>query len=370
MKKALIIGGGFAGCAAAHQFALKGGWDVTLVEATAFLGAGVRTQFYGGHPYTFGPRHFLTRNEQLYAFLDRYLPLRPCDHLFLTYVEGDSAFYNYPIHRDDVPRMPERERIETELTQVTADAIRHAANLEEYWIASVGRTLYDKFVNTYSRKMWMVDDNRKIDDFGWSPKGVALKQGPVRVAWSEALSAYPHAADGYNSYFDLATAEARVLVNTTITHYDVPHRRVFFNDQWHSYDIIVNSISPDLLFEQCHGELPYVGRDFHKFVLPIEHAFPEDVYFLYYAGSESFTRLVEYKKFTKHGSPHTLIGMEIPSTNGRHYPLPFKSEYERAQKYLAMLPENVYSIGRAGSYHYKIDIDDCIEQAMAIGKTL
>ena len=37
MKNALIIGGGFGGCSAAHQLELKGGWDVTLVEAAPFF---------------------------------------------------------------------------------------------------------------------------------------------------------------------------------------------------------------------------------------------------------------------------------------------------------------------------------------------
>ena len=27
------------------------------------------------------------------------------------------------------------------------------------------------------------------------------------------------------------------------------------------------------------------------------------------------------------------------------------------------MPDNVFSIGRAGSYRYQVDIDDCIEQA-------
>src|SRR5262252_9618114 len=57
LKRALIIGGGAAGCSAAHQLTLMGGWDVLLVEAAPVLGAGVRTSWYGGHPYTFGPRH-------------------------------------------------------------------------------------------------------------------------------------------------------------------------------------------------------------------------------------------------------------------------------------------------------------------------
>ena len=48
MKKALIIGGGFAGCAASHQLALKGGWEVTIIEKLSYLGAGVRTSWYRG----------------------------------------------------------------------------------------------------------------------------------------------------------------------------------------------------------------------------------------------------------------------------------------------------------------------------------
>jgi UDP-galactopyranose mutase len=34
------------------------------------------------------------------------------------------------------------------------------------------------------------------------------------------------------------------------------------------------------------------------------------------------------------------------------------------------MPEGVFSIGRAGSYLYSVDIDDCIEQAIEIGKLL
>ena len=76
--------------------------------------------------------------------------------------------------------------------------------------------------------------------------------------------------------------------------------------------------------------------------------------------------LVEYKKFTKHKSDTTLIGLEIPSKNGKHYPLPFKKEIKKAHKYLKKLPDWFFSIGRAGTYRYEVDIDDCIEQAMNI----
>jgi UDP-galactopyranose mutase len=62
--------------------------------------------------------------------------------------------------------------------------------------------------------------------------------------------------------------------------------------------------------------------------------------------------------------------MEIPSLNGKHYPLPFKSEEALASKYFEMMPDGVYSIGRAGSYRYGLDIDDCIEQAMIMAQQI
>jgi len=266
VKTALIIGGGFAGCAAAHQLGLMGGWDVTLVEAAPFLGAGVKTRWHGGHPHTFGPRHFLTQNEKIYDFLNKYCPLRSCgDHIFLTYVETDQAFYNFPIHRDDVSLMPEKDIIEKELNQVDMEGIENAKNLEEYWISSVGQTLYNKFVDHYSKKMWLLNDNKEINDFSWSPKGVALKEGS-RAAWDTAISCYPYAENGYDDYFTIATEKTRVLLNTQIEKFDIPNKTVYLSGEKKSYDIIINTISPDLLFDACYGELPYVGRDFYPII--------------------------------------------------------------------------------------------------------
>ncbi len=376
----MIIGGGFAGCASAHQLALLEGWDVTLVEVASFLGAGVRTRWHGGHPYTFGPRHFLTENEEVYSFLNRYVPLRRLDHQFLTYVECDQDFYNFPIHRDDINRMSDREKIRGELK--TVSGALNAKNLEEYWINSVGTTLYEKFIKKYNQKMWLVDDNRELDTFEWSqkvsltterskaedeqlPENGPIKEGP-REAYDTSLSGYPHAANGYDDYFDIATQETRVLLSTRIEQYDIPNKSVWLEGKKHSFDIIISTISPDTLFDRVYGELPFIGRDFHKIVLPVEDCFPDNVFFLYYANDEPFTRLVEYKKLTLHKSPTTLIGMEIPSMNGKHYPIPIRAEQAKAQKYLDELPEDVFSIGRAGSYDYNVDIDDCIEQAMSV----
>lgn len=374
MKKALIIGGGFAGCAAAHQLELLGDWDVTVIEKAPFLGAGVRTNWFGGHPYTFGPRHFLTPYEEVFTYLNKIIPMRKCsEHEFLTYVEKDNDFYAYPINLNDVKKMPDYNQIKNQMDEKKKQEFigaKNANNLEEYWIGSVGKILFDKFIDNYNKKMWLVDSCKKIDTFNWSPKGVALKDGP-RAAWDSAISAYPIASNGYNDYFDFSTKNAKVLISKTIENLDIDKKEITIDNEKYIFDIIISTVSPDLLFKECYGKLNFLGREFHKLVFPTENVFPENVYFLYYANDEKFTRMVEYKKFTKHKSKTSLVGLEIPSLNGgKHYPLPFKKDQSLALKYLNELPDGYFSIGRAGSYLYGVDIDDCIRQTMIMSKMI
>ncbi|MGC8016102.1 hypothetical protein ACP3V9_25305, partial [Salmonella enterica] len=76
---------------------------------------------------------------------------------------------NYPIHEDDIARMPDSDKIAAE--RRSSRGVAEAKNLEEYWVGSVGQTLYDKLIDKYNKKMWLVDDNKRIDTFNWSPKG-------------------------------------------------------------------------------------------------------------------------------------------------------------------------------------------------------
>ena len=107
--KIIIIGGGFAGCSSAEILSHEKKNKITLIERSNTLGAGVRTHFYGGHPYTYGPRHFLTRKKETYNYLKKFLKLRNCNyHQFKSYVEKDNQFYNYPINMKDIEKMPDK----------------------------------------------------------------------------------------------------------------------------------------------------------------------------------------------------------------------------------------------------------------------
>lgn len=372
MKTALIIGGGFAGCAMAHQFELQGGWKTTLVETAPFLGGGCKTFFLGGHPYTFGPRHLITDMVHVYEYLNDIVPLRRCnEHLFWTYVEQDERFYHYPIHMDDIRSMPDAEKILAEME--AAPGAEGASNLREYWVNSVGPTLYHKFIHDYNKKMWMVSDPAEIDHNvkNWSPKGPNIATGPKEV-FHGALSCYPWAKNGYDDYFAKTTASSdlTVMLNTKVSRYDIKNKTVELNGETRKFDVIVSSIPPDILFDFAYGELKFIGRDFFPIVLPIEEAFPENVFFNYYANQHPVTRVVEYKKLTLHKSPTTLIGVEVPSLSNRLYPLPIDSEVEKANQYLSEMPDGVFSTGRAGRYDYIRSIDHAIDDAMTVAMEL
>ena len=35
--------------------------------------------------------------------------------------------------------------------------------MEDFWVNSIGKILYSKVIDKYNKKMWQVNDNKKID---------------------------------------------------------------------------------------------------------------------------------------------------------------------------------------------------------------
>ena len=379
MKKALIIGGGIGGCTAIYRLKEIGGWSITLVHPDQLLGGGVRTRFVSGHPATFGPRHFLTQNEDVFSYLNQKIPMRICaEHEFVSYVDADAAFYSYPIHVDDIPRMPEADQITQELSlleerfkeaeyrcSVGDPSIdTYATDYEDFWIKSVGPTLYKKFIEKYTKKMWLIDDNKVLDDFTWSPKGVAIKSGP-RAGWDTAISAYPIALDGYNSYFDQAKNLVDNFFQGVVSQVQPATLKAEINGEFSEYDLIINTAALDDIFPGHIDPLEYIGRKIEFIVLPVENALPPNVYFAYYTGDEPYTRVVEYKKFSKYASPNTLVSLEYPQKNsGKYYPVPVKSQQALHRKYLDFCNPMHFNAGRMALYTYRYDIDDVVEQVL------
>ena len=91
-KQILIVGGGMAGCASAHVLSKFKDFKITLIDKMPFLGAGVRTSWFAGHPLYICPRHILTQKFRGLLFLDKINPLRKMDMTYLSFVEMTINF--------------------------------------------------------------------------------------------------------------------------------------------------------------------------------------------------------------------------------------------------------------------------------------
>ena len=358
-KSAIILGGGVTGCAAAREFCGKG-FEVTLIEKNEYLGGGCHTFFWGGHPYTEGPRPFSIVSEKEFAYIHDIVPMRRFPLFLDTYVERDRSFYSFPIHWDDIQAMPDKEQILKELDERPEK--NNATNLEQGWLNAVGPTLYEKYVKTYTQKMWEVEDNAIFEDFSWSVKGSPIQRGSrvVELTKGKPEHAYPVEETGYNRFFDYCVKDAKVILSAEATVLDLEKKKVAANGEEFSADILVSTIALDDLMRKAYGELRYMGRDFYPIVLPIERIFRDSHHYIHYPNEEKYTRIVEYKNLTGHKSKDTLLVMEVPSHRNRLYGYNIKSERDRAEKYLGNLPDGVYAAGRLGTYRY-LNIGQCFE---------
>jgi len=365
--KALILGGGFAGTTTAFLLKRKG-WDVTLIEKEPHLGGGCRTFFHCGHPFTYGPRVYYGYSQKVWDWVNRFVPMRrfPFELRTLAHEPEDEArrFWHYPPHEDDVALYPRAEQIKAELA--TRDNSAEPRDFDEYYRQKIGPTLYDMFVDRYSKKMWMIDDNRVFDIFKWSAKDRPLESG-ARGTYKDSLLGYPIATDGYNRYFDAMVEGIDVKFDRALKR----PRTLVDGFSWSldgvfRPDVIISTIPIDELCGYAFGELQYVGREFHLLVLPCAEVFPGDVRFCHYASDrDEWTRVTEFRKITGHGpKDSTLLVLEKPSKANKLYPYLTKANQAKVTEYQKMLPPNVYSIGRLGTYKYST-IENTISQAAA-----
>jgi UDP-galactopyranose mutase len=370
LKKALIIGSGFTGCMFTMMLKKKN-WDVTVFDNASLTGGGVRTFYHGGHPYTYGPRHFIgpDTNMKAFEFLNKIVPMRHIKKMNYSYQQKEDFFASYPIHIDDVKQFSDSEKIFSELDTLPKET--KSKNFEEFWIGRVGKTLYERFNKFYNLKAWNLQSNTEMD-FGFEAtvKRKPLETGSRYEFPQGHINAYPIPKDGYNKFFDVSLEGCKVLLNTSILDVDLDKNIIHTKHSKFYGDLIISTASPDFLFKNCWGELKYVGREFYKIVLPCEQVLPDEVYFVYYPNeNEQQTRVTEFKKFTNHKSNNSLITLEVPSMKNKLYPTMLSSEVALAERYIKALPKKIMSVGRMGTYRY-VDIDDIIMQGLEFSKEI
>ncbi|CAM3745369.1 UDP-galactopyranose mutase [Pseudomonas reidholzensis] len=353
----LIVGAGFAGSVIAERLAAGAGKRVLLIDRRDHVGGNAYDHLdaAGVMVHRYGPHIFHTNAQRIVDYLSRFTQWRVYEHRVLAQVDGHLL--PIPINLDTLNglfglSMNEAEA-ETFLAQ-RAEPVSMIRTSEDVVINQIGRELYEKFFQGYTRKQWGLDPSQ-LD------KSVTARV-PTRTNrddryFTDSLQMMP--LHGYTALFERMLDQPGIEVLLGVDFTTVRERSRF------RHVIFCGPI--DEYFGFCLGRLPYRSLRFAHETLPQSQFQPVAVV-NYPDPTVPYTRITEYKHLTGQVHPMTSISYEFPCAEGDpYYPIPRKANAELYQRYkaLADATPGVTFLGRLGTYKY-YNMDQVVGQALAL----
>lgn len=155
----VVIGGGPAGLAAAHEAAAHGASSIVL-ERLDRVGGLARTIERAGSRWDIGPHRFFTRNQEVRDLFNRILGDDAVRVPRLTRILYDNSYFNYPltpINAITGVGVLSGVSILTSYLQARIRRLSGAVDIdtfEDWTVDKFGRRLYETFFKTYTEKVW------------------------------------------------------------------------------------------------------------------------------------------------------------------------------------------------------------------------
>jgi UDP-galactopyranose mutase len=351
----LVVGAGFAGSVIAEQLASQRNEEVLVIDRRPHIGGNAYDRYdqAGILIHQYGPHIFHTNSQAILDYLSQFTDWRAYEHRVLANV--DNMLLPIPINLDTVNRLYglslESDELERWFAQ-QAEPVEEIRTSEDVVVSKVGRELFQKFFEGYTKKQWGVHP-RELD------KSVTARV-PTRINrddryFSDEFQFMP--AGGYTRMFErmLSHPNIKVMLQTEYAEIKnkIPHRQTVFTGP------------VDEFFGFRLGKLPYRSLRFEHVTLAEEWHQPVAV--VNYPQTEKYTRVTEYKHLTGQVHPHTSITFEYPSDRGDpYYPVPRSENQELYKKYeaLALATRDVWFVGRLATYRY-YNMDQVVGQALA-----
>lgn len=356
----LIVGAGFAGATLAERIARERDEHVLIVDRRPHIGGNAydRHDAEGLLIHQYGPHIFHTNSEAVFAHLSRFTEWRRYEHRVLAEVDGKRL--PIPINLDTVNGLYGLSLTEAELPDwfaARAEAIAPIRTSEDVVVAAVGRDLYEKFFQGYTRKQWGVDPS-ELD------RSVTARV-PTRTNrddryFSDRFQYMPK--DGYTRMFERMLDHPNISVmlqsDYAAIRNIIPHCRLIYTGPIDEY------------FGFRFGRLPYRSLRFDHVVRDVEWHQPTAV--INYPQTENYTRVTEYKHLTGQSHAKTALTYEYPCAEGDpYYPIPRAENQELFKRYeaLSLLEPDTWFVGRLATYRY-YNMDQVVGQALATFKRI
>lgn len=179
-KKVIILGGGLAGLACAHELCQKQ-FDVTIVEKWEELGGLARTIKKGKFSFDTGPHRWYTKNNTVNNWMLELLGDEVIRVPRLTRIYFDKKFFYYPIKLKNAiggigPWKAFRSVLDYLIARIKGRLFNpKLLTMEDGYINQFGHTLFETFFKRYSEKLWGVPcDQISVDWIGQRTRGLNL----------------------------------------------------------------------------------------------------------------------------------------------------------------------------------------------------
>ena len=356
----LIVGAGFAGSILAERLARDAGKKVLLVDKRPHIAGNA----YDCHDaagvmiHKYGPHIFHTNSKEVFDYLSNFTQWRQYQHRVLASVDGQLV--PIPINLDTINSL---YGLNLDSSQVEAwfearaekkDQIRTS---EDVVVGKVGRELYEKFFQNYTRKQWGLDPS-ELDASVTSRVPTRTNRDPRY--FTDTYQAMP--LHGYTRMFEnmLDHPNISILLNTD-------YREV---QNFIPYKEMIYSGPIDEFFEFRFGKLPYRSLDFKFETHNVDTYQTAPV--VNYPNDYAYTRITEFKYLTGQEHRQTSIVYEFPKGEGDpYYPIPRPENAVIYKQYQTLMEEekHVHFVGRLATYKY-YNMDQVTAQALTLYKKI
>jgi UDP-galactopyranose mutase len=353
----MVVGAGFAGSVMAERLAADAGKKVLVVDRRPHIAGNAfdKLDDAGVLMHQYGPHIFHTNSDDIVDYLSRFTDWRPYEHRVLAEVDGMrvpmpinrttlNLLYGLDLQTEDDAAAFLASRAEP------VDVIKTSADVV---ISVVGRDLYQKFFQGYTRKQWGMDPS-ELDKSVTSR--VPTRTNTDDRYFTDSFQAMP--LEGFTKMFERMLDHPNIDVLLGV---EFEEARAAY-----SYDHLVFTGPIDEYFGFCHGKLPYRSLRFQHETIDCEQF--QDVAVVNYPDEAvPYTRVTEYKHLTGQTNPRTSITYEYPSAEGDpYYPIPRPENQALFKRYeaLALAQTDVTFVGRLATYRY-YNMDQVVGQALA-----